>query len=181
MHQEQTTEQKRLDTVVQKIDQQLLEAKDAYAKAHSETRAVESNYIANTSINTAEVDDSMETNAEIQQQRNIVARVTETENIMAKSVDTLTMLRPNPYFGRVDIVEDNWPETLYIGLASLQDDEGEFLIYDWRAPIMVNRLLIYERKDNLLLVMPRLRTCLIRMKLLVMKCCNLHWDSKMMK
>ena len=135
MHQEQTTEQKRLDTVVQKIDQQLLEAKDAYAKAHSETRAVESNYIANTSINTAEVDDSMETNAEIQQQRNIVARVTETENIMAKSVDTLTMLRPNPYFGRVDIVEDNWPETLYIGLASLQDDEGEFLIYDWRAPI----------------------------------------------
>lgn len=135
MHQEQTTEQKRLDTVVQKIDQQLLEAKDAYAKAHSETRAVESNYIANTSINTAEVDDSMETNAEIQQQRNIVARVTETENIMAKSVDMLTMLRPNPYFGRVDIVEDNWPETLYIGLASLQDDEGEFLIYDWRAPI----------------------------------------------
>ncbi|HJG84726.1 MAG TPA: AAA family ATPase [Weissella thailandensis] len=135
MHQEQATEQKRLDTVVQKIDQQLLEAKDAYAKAHSETRAVESNYIANTSINTAEVDDSMETNAEIQQQRNIVARVTETENIMAKSVDTLTMLRPNPYFGRVDIVEYNWPETLYIGLASLQDDEGEFLIYDWRAPI----------------------------------------------
>ena len=54
MHQEQATEQKRLDTVVQKIDQQLLAAKDAYAKAHSETRAVESNYIANTSINTAE-------------------------------------------------------------------------------------------------------------------------------
>ena len=40
MHQEQTTEQKRLDTVVQKIDQQLLEAKDAYAKAQSSTSAV---------------------------------------------------------------------------------------------------------------------------------------------
>lgn len=135
MHQEQAAEQKRLDTVVQKIDQQLLEAREAYAKAHSETRAVESNYIANTSINTVEIDDAMETNAEIQQQRNIVARVTETENIMAKTVDTLTMLRPNPYFGRVDIVEDNLPETLYIGLASLQDDQGDFLIYDWRAPI----------------------------------------------
>ncbi|WPQ68286.1 RNA polymerase recycling motor HelD [Weissella paramesenteroides] len=135
MHQEQAAEQKRLDTVVQKIDQQLLEAREAYAKAHSETRAVESNYIANTSINTVEIDDAMETNAEIQQQRNIVARVTETENIMAKTVDTLTLLRPNPYFGRVDIVEDNLPETLYIGLASLQDDQGDFLIYDWRAPI----------------------------------------------
>src|SRR5699024_5579406 len=77
----------------------------------------------------------MKNNAEIKQQRNIVHRVTETENIIAKPVDTLTMLRPNPYFGRVDIVEDNWPETLYIGLASRQDCEGEFLIYDWRAPI----------------------------------------------
>ena len=33
MHQEQAAEQKRLDTVVQKIDQQLLEAREAYAKA----------------------------------------------------------------------------------------------------------------------------------------------------
>lgn len=135
MHADQPVEQERLDKVVVEIDQQLENAKDAYAQAHSETRAVEGNYIANTSINTFEVDDAMETNAEIQQQRNIVARVTETENIMRKTVDTLTMLRPSPYFGRVDIDEEGDQESLYIGLASVQDKSGDFLVYDWRAPI----------------------------------------------
>ncbi|MFL2019019.1 RNA polymerase recycling motor HelD [Weissella hellenica] len=135
MAEERELEQHRLNNVAQEIDKQLQKAETFYDKAHSETRAVESNYIANTSINTAEVDDAMETNAEIQQQRNIVARVTETENIMAKTVTTLKLLRTSPYFGRVDIIEDNWPETLYIGLASLQDETGDFLIYDWRAPI----------------------------------------------
>ncbi|MGL4267629.1 MAG: RNA polymerase recycling motor HelD, partial [Weissella cibaria] len=135
MHADQPVEQERLDKVVVEIDQQLEDAKDAYAQAHSETRAVEGNYIANTSINTFEVDDAMETNAEIQQQRNIVARVTETENIMRKTVDTLTMLRPSPYFGRVDIDEEGDQESLYIGLASVQDKSGDFLVYDWRAPI----------------------------------------------
>lgn len=135
MAEERELEQHRLNNVAQEIDKQLQKAETFYDKAHSETRAVESNYIANTSINTAEVDDAMETNAEIQQQRNIVARVTETENIMAKTVTTLKLLRTSPYFGRVDIIEYNWPETLYIGLASLQDETGDFLIYDWRAPI----------------------------------------------
>lgn len=135
MAKERDLEQHRLNDVAQEIDKQLQKAETFYDKAHSETRAVESNYIANTSINTAEVDDAMETNAEIQQQRSIVARVTETENIMAKTVGTLKLLRKSPYFGRVDIIEDNWPETLYIGLASLQDEAGNFLIYDWRAPI----------------------------------------------
>jgi len=135
MHAEQPIEQARLDKVVVEIDHQLDQAKVAYTQAHSETRAVEGNYIANTSINTAEVDDAMETNAEIQQQRNIVARVTETENIMRKAVETLTMLRPSPYFGRVDIIEDGDAETLYIGLASVKDKMNDFLVYDWRAPI----------------------------------------------
>lgn len=135
MHADQPVEQERLDKVVVEIDQQLENAKDAYTQAHSETRAVEGNYIDNTSINTFEVDDAMETNAEIQQQRNIVARVTETENIMRKTVDTLTMLRPSPYFGRVDIDEEGDQESLYIGLASVQDKTGDFLVYDWRAPI----------------------------------------------
>lgn len=135
MHADQPVEQERLDKVVVEIDQQLENAKDAYTQAHYETRAVEGNYIDNTSINTFEVDDAMETNAEIQQQRNIVARVTETENIMRKTVDTLTMLRPSPYFGRVDIDEEGDQESLYIGLASVQDKTGDFLVYDWRAPI----------------------------------------------
>lgn len=135
MEDEQQQEQSRLDQVVTEIDDQLVAAKAAYEQAHAETGAVEKNYAENTSVNTFEVDDAMETNAEIQQQRNIVARVVETETIMKKNVDTLMMLRPSPYFGRIDIQEDFGDDTLYIGLASLKDETGDFLIYDWRAPI----------------------------------------------
>lgn len=133
--QEWTLERERLVVVNEELATQLVGSELEYEKAHAETSAVERNYGANTSINTMEEDDTMETNAEIQQQRNIVARVTETENIMQKKLMTLKTLTGSPYFGRVNLVEDGYKEKLYIGLASLQGEDGDFLINDWRAPI----------------------------------------------
>ncbi|AIG65006.1 RNA polymerase recycling motor HelD [Weissella tructae] len=133
--QEWQLERQRLVVVNEELATQLVDSELEYEKAHAETSAVERNYGANTSINTLEEDDSMETNAEIQQQRNIVARVTETENIMQKKLQTLKTLTGSPYFGRVNLVEDGYKEKLYIGLASLQGEDGDFLINDWRAPI----------------------------------------------
>lgn len=42
-----------------------------------------------------------------------------------------------PYFGRIDFIEDGEDdeEKVYIGMAGLIDDNNDFLIYDWRAPI----------------------------------------------
>jgi len=133
--QEWQLERQRLEVVNEELAAQLISSEIEYEKAHAETGAVERNYGANTSINTIEEDDAMETNAEIQQQRNIVARVTETENIMQKKLMTLKTLTGSPYFGRVNLVEDGYKENLYIGLASLQGEDGDFLINDWRAPI----------------------------------------------
>ncbi|MCW0953617.1 AAA family ATPase [Weissella ceti] len=133
--QEWQFERQRLEVVNEELATQLIDSELEYEKAHAETSAVERNYGANTSINTMEEDDTMETNAEIQQQRNIVARVTETENIMQKKLMTLKTLTGSPYFGRVNLVEDGYKEKLYIGLASLQGEDGDFLINDWRAPI----------------------------------------------
>lgn len=128
-------EKDHLAQVIDQIHETLIRTQAEYEQAQRETHAVEANYGANTSINTLEVDDAMETNAEIQQQRNIVARVTQTEAITHKKLQTLTDLLDNPYFGRVDIVEDGQAETLYIGTASFQDQQGQFLVNDWRAPI----------------------------------------------
>lgn len=52
----------------------------------------------------------------------------------------LARMVQNPYFGRVDFLEDespeNSPEKIYLGLGGLFDSEkGENLVYDWRAPI----------------------------------------------
>ena len=43
----------------------------------------------------------------------------------------------SPYFGRIDFIEDKEESTekCYIGLSNLINEDFDFLIYDWRAPI----------------------------------------------
>ncbi|MCT4396183.1 RNA polymerase recycling motor HelD [Periweissella beninensis] len=135
MNDEQKKEQQRVDLVITEIKAQQILVDDQLNKAHQETRAVEGNYTDNASINTFEIDDASETNAEVQQQRQLVARVVETENILKKQGATLKALAQAPYFGKVDITEAAQPMSLYIGLASFQDKQQHFLVYDWRAPI----------------------------------------------
>lgn len=135
---ERQQEQKRVDFVIEQIDDQINEAKAAVETAHNETRAVEKNYSANASVNLYEIDDAMDTNVQIQQQRQLVARTVENETILKRQLTTLQELQGSPYFGRIDIKDDGDFETesLYIGVASLMDnDQTDFLIYDWRAPI----------------------------------------------
>lgn len=136
-------EQKRVNYTIEQIDIQHELVKSQLENAHKETRAVEKNYSENASVNTFEIDDASETNAEIQQQRQLVAKVVETENILENQLTTLKNLKDSPYFGRIDIKDDgandkdenNSVEKLYIGTSSLQATNDEFLIYDWRAPI----------------------------------------------
>lgn len=134
---EQRYEQMRVDEVVAEIDTHLKQVDKQLTLAHQETRAVERNYSDNASVNTFEIDDASETNAEIQQQRQLVARVVETETILQRQLATLGQLKSNPYFGKIDIQDqpNTKPESLYIGTASLQGPDNDFLIYDWRAPI----------------------------------------------
>lgn len=48
----------------------------------------------------------------------------------------LKMLK-SPYFGRIDFSEAHYNDTekIYIGIGSLATEDGEFLVYDWRAPV----------------------------------------------
>ena len=66
------------------------------------------------------------------------------QNIQQKSSELQTKrlyaMMYNPYFARIDFeekIEGEITETqkVYIGITSLYDNEGEFLIFDWRAPI----------------------------------------------
>lgn len=43
----------------------------------------------------------------------------------------------SPYFGRIDFLEngDKKAEKYYIGISNLIDDDFNFLVYDWRAPV----------------------------------------------
>lgn len=130
-------EQAHVDHVEEEISRQLKINEQEYEKAQLETTLVEKNYGQNAKINTFEVDDQMETNAEVQQQKQLVAKNLENEQILEKQLKTLQQLQKSPYFGRIDILDpdETTPESLYIGTASLVDPDQNFLIYDWRAPI----------------------------------------------
>lgn len=43
----------------------------------------------------------------------------------------------SPYFARIDFTEEgkDLPEKYYIGISNLINDDFDFLVYDWRAPI----------------------------------------------
>lgn len=134
---EQQKEQQRVDRVITKIDAKITATENEYNRAHTETKKVQQNYSDNTSVNYFEVDDRIETSAELQQQRGLVSRLTENESILKRQLATMKDLQKSPYFGRIDIQDegDSQAEKLYIGIASFEDDAGDFLVYDWRAPI----------------------------------------------
>lgn len=130
-------EQHRVDAVIKTISDQVKQTEKQLEKAHQETRRVERNYSQNAKINTDEVDDRMETNAAVQQQKQLVAKTVEDESILNRQLNVLTHLEQTPYFGRIDIVDpgETESESLYIGTGTVTDDDGNFLVYDWRAPI----------------------------------------------
>ena len=137
MKNEKRIEQQRVNQVVAKIKNKLTTKTAELQQARTERSAVEKNYGQNAKINTFEIDDQMETNAEVQQQKQLVAKNIQSEDILDQQVKTLNSLSSSPYFGRIDIHEDDEPEaeTLYIGNASFADKKNNFLIYDWRAPV----------------------------------------------
>ncbi|MCK8607548.1 RNA polymerase recycling motor HelD [Apilactobacillus ozensis] len=130
-------EQNRVNAVVKKVNAKIEDTNKEYEKAKQETKNVQTNYSNNTSVNYFEVDDRIETSAELQQQRGLVNRVVENESIINNQLKKLKDLADSPYFGRIDIKDDDEPEIekLYIGTSSFVDKNQEFLVYDWRAPI----------------------------------------------
>ncbi len=128
-------EQLRVDDVVTRIKERRTDVTTLIAHAHAETQRIERSYGDATKVNVTEVDDRMETNAAVQQQKQLVARAVENEQILTRERQTLDRLEPSPYFGRIDITDADGSDTLYIGTGTFQDSQGNFLIYDWRAPV----------------------------------------------
>lgn len=127
-------EVKRVKKVAEIIRQQRRDTAQKLQTAEAETHHIEQNYGDATKVNTTEIDDQMETNAAVQQQKQMVALAVENQTILQNKQNRLNRLQDSPYFGRIDIV-DGQQETLYIGTASLMNAEDDFLIYDWRSPI----------------------------------------------
>ncbi|KRL90434.1 RNA polymerase recycling motor HelD [Lactobacillus kalixensis] len=130
-------EQKHLDHVMGMIKDKEKKLRKSIKKVESEARNLNSHFFDDVKLDYDGYSTSMETALSIHQQQQLLSEREHDWQHSAKQLDTVERLEKSPYFARVDFKEQNADktETIYIGLGSFADDDDNFLIYDWRAPI----------------------------------------------
>ena len=134
--QELEKEQKRVDTVVRKIDRQIQALRQQTEGIKENILEIRRNFWDDVTINFSDPHDTLETIASIKQQADVMAERERSYQHAHRRIKTLVRMKDSPYFGRIDFAEDGdtEAETIYLGIASVRDGEQP-LVYDWRAPI----------------------------------------------
>lgn len=133
-------EQKRVSSLVRIIGKRAESLRAKTGGIHNEIVDIRRNFWDDVTINFEDSAETAETHASMKQQAELLSERERSHKHMEKELQTLLKLEQNPYFGRIDVVEngeiDQQPDRIYLGIGSLLDDSGEtYLIYDWRAPI----------------------------------------------
>ncbi|MBP1971331.1 DNA helicase-2/ATP-dependent DNA helicase PcrA [Virgibacillus natechei] len=129
----------------QRVDKIMNEIKTKEEKLYKQSKGLKEDVIEqrktfwdDITVNMDEPDDVIETQESIKQQAALLSEKERFHGKVGERLKTLDRLKHSPYFGRIDFMEDSYPEkeAIYIGISSLMDkDDKDFLIYDWRAPI----------------------------------------------
>lgn len=89
------------------------------------------------SVNFGTSDDLVESHFSIRQHAEVLSEQERIYSHSAQKLKSLARLVQSPYFGRIDFSESGSEKTeqIYIGTSSFADDNDNFWVYDWRAPI----------------------------------------------
>lgn len=131
-------EQKRVTSVVNEVDKKINKLKENAGTVRSDVLEIRKDFWEDVTVNMDEPDDFIETAASIKQQAELLSERERTHKHLDRHLKILSRLKYSPYFGRIDFLEKGEPteDQVYLGIASLMDEQDEnFLIYDWRAPI----------------------------------------------
>ncbi len=131
-------EQKRVSSVVNEVDKKINKLKQNAGTVRSDVLEIRKDFWEDVTVNMDEPDDIIETAASIKQQAELLSERERTHKHLDRHLNILSRLKYSPYFGRIDFLEKGEPseDQVYLGIASLMDEQDEnFLIYDWRAPI----------------------------------------------
>ncbi|MBM7691012.1 DNA helicase-2/ATP-dependent DNA helicase PcrA [Peribacillus deserti] len=137
-HLEWQKEQERVDFVHSQIKKKQNKLKQHAASLKQGIIGLRETFWEDVTVNLEEQDDVIETQASIKQQAELLSERERSHGLLYENLKKLTRLEDSPYFGRIDFFEQNETasDSIYIGIASLLDEQEEnFLIYDWRAPI----------------------------------------------
>jgi len=131
-------EQKRVDSVVETITEQISKLEDESSRRRHELVKIRKHFWDEVKVNLDTFDDFLETIIGLRQETQALAVNQSTVRHVSKSLTNLRRMQEIPYFGRIDFIEEgeSAQEQIYIGTATLTDASGEeFLVYDWRAPV----------------------------------------------
>lgn len=131
-------EQARVDQVVQEIHDQIDSLQVQVGQITTTIVDIRKNFWSDVTVNLEDQYEFAETYASIKQQAELLSERERMHRHAQNRLRTLKRLEQSPYFGRIDFSEDdsNPFESIYLGISSLRHEEtGQFLIYDWRAPI----------------------------------------------
>lgn len=130
-------EQRRVDNVTTKIRQRLESLDAEVGKVKRDVVSIRKNFWDDVTVNLSSPDDLVETHFSIRQQAEVLSERERRYQQAVKAYNKLTRLVESPYFGRIDFQESGSSEVeeIYLGIGSFVDDEDNFLVYDWRAPI----------------------------------------------
>ncbi len=131
-------EQSRIEMIQQVIKAKLEKLQEHMGGLKEGVIELRRDFWKDVTINLDHPDDVIETFTSIKQQAELLAEQERNHRQSYQKVQQLLRLNQSPYFGRIDFQEEGeqGAEQIYIGITSLMDQEDEdFLIFDWRAPI----------------------------------------------
>lgn len=132
---EWVNEKEWLDKVLVEIKKQLDEKrnfKERFKKDYMETHKEMWDNIGSVSIS-----NGLDQVVDFMQFINSTKMQKRSHEITRKLEEKYEQMLSSPYFGRMDFTENNddKAEKFYIGISNLINDDYDFLVYDWRAPV----------------------------------------------
>lgn len=132
-------EQQRIDLVSATIATQIETLTKETAHRKEDIVNIRKQFTEEISFNTDDsFDDYLETVLALRQEAVELTVTQSSHRIATNRLEKLKKMKNSPYFGRIDVTEEDFTGTdeIYVGTSSLMDADGEdFLIYDWRAPV----------------------------------------------
>ncbi|OFW81473.1 MAG: helicase [Alicyclobacillus sp. RIFOXYA1_FULL_53_8] len=130
-------EQQRVDRATTKIAERMQQLESEVGDIKTDVVTIRKEFWDDVTINLSNSDDIVETHTSLKQQADILFEQEQRVLHATQQLAKLARLVESPYFGRIDFTEDGAREVehVYIGIGSFIDEDNEFWVYDWRAPI----------------------------------------------
>lgn len=130
-------EQERVDRVTKLLSAHIRSLSEELGLHRSDVVDMRKDFWEEVTVNFSSPDDLGETSTSLRQQSQILNERERHHLQSSKALKKYKKLLSSPYFGRIDFTEElsGTTEHIYLGIGSLMEDDGTFLIYDWRAPI----------------------------------------------